>query len=118
MSFIDGMILPVPAANKDAYRAHSEKSWPLFQKAGALAMRECWGEDLPEGQVTSMPMAVRLEPGETVVFSWIEWPDRATRDRGWAALMADEAFGAMMQQMPCDAQRMTWGGFAPLVDCH
>lgn len=116
MSFIDGMILAVPAANKASYKAFAEKGWPTFKKAGALSMRECWGEDVADGEVTSLPMAVKLKPEEVVVFSWIEWPDRATRDAGWAAMMADPAFAADMGEMPFDGKRMTWGGFSVLAD--
>ena len=77
-------------------------------------MRECWGDDVPDGEVTSFPMAVRKEPGETVVFSWIEWPDKATRDKCMGAMRSDPRFEAM-GAMPFDGKRMIFGGFEPIV---
>lgn len=116
MSYVDGFVAAVPAANKQAYIDHARAAWPLFRKYGALAMRECWGEDVPEGQVTSFPMAVGAGPDEVVVFSWVEWPDKASRDACWAASATDPGFQAM-GEMPFDGKRMIYGGFAPIVTC-
>ncbi|WP_323042149.1 DUF1428 domain-containing protein [Gemmobacter sp.] len=116
MSYFDGFLAAVPAANKDAYADHARAVWPLFQKYGAVSMRECWGDDVPDGKVTSFPMAVKLEPGEVVVFSWIEWPDKATRDACWRASETDPGFQPM-GEMPFDGKRMIYGGFVPIVNC-
>jgi uncharacterized protein YbaA (DUF1428 family) len=114
MSYIDGFVVAVPQANKDVYRSHSRRAWELFRRHGALAHWECWEDDVPEGKVTSFPMAVQRQPGEAVVFSWIEWPDRATRDRGYQAMQADPEM-ADMAEMPFDGKRMIYGGFVPLM---
>lgn len=116
MSFVDGFVAAVPAANKQSYIDHARAAWPLFQKYGALSMHECWGEDVPDGKVTSFPMAVKAEPGEVVVFSWIVWPDKAARDKCWAAGETDPDF-QHMGEMPFDGKRMIYGGFAPIVTC-
>jgi uncharacterized protein YbaA (DUF1428 family) len=115
MPFVDGFIAAVPTANRAAYTAFTERAWPLFRDLGVLAVWECWGEDVPEGELTSLPMAVRAGPDETVVFSWTVWPDRATRDAGWTTMMSDPEFGAAMSEMPFDGKRMIFGGFAPLA---
>lgn len=117
MAFIDGFMAAVPAENRDAYIAHARKAWPIFAKYGAVAMRECWGEDVADGEVTSMSRAVGLQPGEVVVFSWIDWPDRAARDSCWAAMETDPDWAAMgdMKDAPFDASRMIYGGFIPIV---
>ena len=78
MSYITGFLLPVPAANKEAYIESARKSWPLFQKYGAIEHVEAWGEDIPPGKVTGFDLAVKKEANEEVVFSWLRWPDRAT----------------------------------------
>ena len=57
----------------------------VFKEHGALAVVECWGDDVPEGKLTSFPMAVKREPDETVVFGWIVWPSRELRDAAWNA---------------------------------
>ena len=115
MAYIDGFLAAVADDAKEAYRAHAEKAWELFAGWGAVSSWECWGDDVPEGELTSFPMAVRAEPGETVVFSWIEWPDKATRDAAWQKMMSDPEVGAQMGEMPFDGKRMIFGGFAPIM---
>ena len=78
MPYITGFLTPVKTADKDRYIASARKSWPLFQKYGCLEQVETWGEDIPPGKVTGFDLAVKLEEGEAVVFSWLKWPDRAT----------------------------------------
>lgn len=83
MSYFDGFVAAVPAANKDAYIAKARMGWDkMFRDLGALSMVENWADDVPDGEVTSFPMAVRKKDDEVVIFSWIEWPDKATRDAG------------------------------------
>lgn len=115
MSFVSGFLLAVPDANKEAYREMAEKFWPVFKDCGALSMRENWGVDVPDGKVTSFPMAVKKEEGETVVFSWIEWPDKETADKGFATMMEDPRMKEMSpENVPFDGMRMMWGGFEEL----
>lgn len=115
MPYVDGFVAAVPTANRDAYSAHVEAAWPLFQSLGAVAMWECWGDDVPEGEQTSFAMAVKAGEDETVVFSWTVWPDKDTREAGWARMMSDPDFAAAMGDMPFDAKRMIYGGFEPIA---
>jgi uncharacterized protein YbaA (DUF1428 family) len=115
MSYVDGFVVPVPNGNRDAYREMAKKAAPIFKEHGALKLVECWGDDVPEGEVTSFPTAVKLEPGETVVFSWVVWPSREARDAGMKKAMADPRL-QMDDDMPFDGKRMIYGGFAVLVD--
>lgn len=116
MRYIDGFVVPVPNHKRDAYRALAEKAQVVFKEHGALRYVEAWGDDVPDGKLTSFPMAVKAEPDETVVFSWIEWPSREARDAGMKAVMADERMPQDMSAMPFDGKRMIYGGFAPFVD--
>ncbi len=110
--YIDGFVIPVPTANKDAY-TKAAKVWSDICKAnGALRLVEFWGDDVPDGQLTSFPMAVKLEPGETVVLSYLEWPDKATRDAANEKMRNDPNMQNM--DMPFDGRRMIYGGFQPL----
>lgn len=109
--YIDGFLAAVPSVNKDAYRNHAATAAALFKEFGALHVVECWGDDVPEGTLTSMPQAVQCQDDETVVFSWIVWPDKATRDAGWQKLMHAPR---MPKAMPFDGKRLIWGGFVPL----
>lgn len=114
MPFLDITVMPVPTANKSAYLEHSRQSTALFREQGALAVTECWGEDVPDGKVTDFKRAVALKDGETVAVGWITWPDKAARDKAWEALMADERM--MQMEMPFDGQRMIFAGFEVVAE--
>lgn len=116
MSYHTGSVAAVPMANRDAYIDHAHRAWPHFRRRGALRMVETWGEDVPEGQHTNFHRAVQARADEAVVFSWVEWPDRAVCDAAWADMMADEAMASEMGEMPFDGRRMFWGGFSTLMD--
>ncbi|MBD7978537.1 DUF1428 domain-containing protein [Serpens gallinarum] len=116
MSYVDGFVVAVPTANKEAYRQHAESAAAVFKEHGAIKLVECWGDDVPEGKVTSFPMAVKCKPEETVVFSWIIWPSRQVRDSGMQKVMADPRVQPDQNPMPFDGQRMIYGGFEMLVD--
>jgi uncharacterized protein YbaA (DUF1428 family) len=116
MSYVDGFVAAVPTANRDAYREHAEKALAVFKEHGALRCVECWGDDVPEGKVTSFPMAVKREDDESVIFSWVEWPSKAARDTGWQKIMADPRMQPGANPMPFDGKRLIYGGFAAIVD--
>lgn len=114
MPFLDITVIPVPTANKAAYLEHSRQSTALFREQGALAVTECWGEDVADGKVTDFKRAVALQDGETVAVGWITWPDRAVRDKAWEALMADQRM--MQMDMPFDGKRMIFAGFEVVAE--
>jgi len=114
--YVDGFLLAVPTANREAYRQHAAEAAIVFREHGALSMVECWGDDVPEGKVNSMHTAVLRRDDETVVFSWITWPDKPTRDAGMQTVFADPRMPATMAAMPFDGQRMIFGGFEVIVD--
>ncbi|HQR90261.1 MAG TPA: DUF1428 family protein, partial [Caulobacter sp.] len=72
---------------------------------------ECFGDDVPYGELTSFPRAVQATDDEIVVFSWITYTDRAHRDAVMAKVMADERMKPAMDNMPFDGKRMIFGGF-------
>jgi uncharacterized protein YbaA (DUF1428 family) len=115
-AYVDGFVLPVPHANKQAYRAMAEKASAIFAEYGALRLIESFGDDIPDGKVTDFRRSVRAKEDENVVFSWIEWPDKATRDAAWPKMMADERMQPDHASMPFDGMRMFWGGFEILLD--
>ena len=116
MSYVDGFVAAVPTANRDVYRKHAEAAAAVFKEHGAQRVVECWGDDVPEGKVTSFTMAVQRKSDEAVVFSWIVWPSRQARDEGWKKSMADPRLKPDANPMPFDAKRLIYGGFEVLFD--
>jgi uncharacterized protein YbaA (DUF1428 family) len=114
--YIDGFVAAVPTANRDAYRRHAEAAAVVFKEHGALRLVECWGDDVPDGKLTSFPMAVKKQADETVVFSWITWPSREVRDAGMQKVMADPRIKPEANPMPFDGKRLIYGGFNVIVD--
>ena len=110
MSYIDGFVAAVPTANRESFRKHAADAAAVFKENGALKVVECWGDDVPDGKVTSFPMAVKCEAGETVVFSWIVWPSREARNAGMERIMADPRMQPDANPMPFDGKRLIYGG--------
>lgn len=120
MSYIDGFVIPVPKANKQQFIDHATMADNLFIEWGALRVLECWGDDVPDGKLTDFRRAVQATEDEAVIFSWVEWPDKATRDAAMAKMMDPENIDPRMDPaknpMPFDGKRMIFGGFTPVVD--
>src|SRR5688572_23450876 len=113
--YTDGFVVPVPEAKREAYRELAAKMAKVFRQHGALRVVEAISDDVPKGEVTDFYRAVNAEDGEKVVFSFIEWPDKATRDTAWEKIMSDESLKPE-GEMPFAGQRMFWGGFEPIHD--
>jgi uncharacterized protein YbaA (DUF1428 family) len=116
MHYIDGFVVAVPDEKRDVYVRYAGEVARVFKECGALRVVECWGDDVPEGKLTSFPMAVKREPGESVVIAWIVWPDKATRDAGHRKMEADPRVQHATDTMPFDGKRMIYGGFQTVVD--
>lgn len=116
MAYVDGFVAAVPNANRDAFIEHATVAAEIFKECGALRVVECWAEDVPDGEVTSFPLAVKCGEDESVVFSWIEWPDKDTRNAGFAKMMEDSRMDPATNPMPFDGKRMIFGGFVPVFE--
>ncbi|AMH43148.1 RNA signal recognition particle [Burkholderia sp. PAMC 28687] len=116
MTYIDGFLAAVPTANREAFRQHAQMAAGVFREHGALKVVECWGDDVPEGTLTSFTMAVKRKDDEAVVFSWIVWPSRQARDEGMNAVMADPRLQPDKNPLPFDGKRMIYGGFEVIVE--
>ena len=116
LPYVDGFVAAVPTANREAYLTHARKAAEVFKAHGALNAVECWGDDVPEGKLTSFTMAVKREDSEAIVFSWITWPSKAARDEAWPKLMADPRLSQENNPMPFDGKRLIYGGFQMIVN--
>ena len=122
MPYIDGFVIPVPKANKEKFIAHANSADSVFMELGANRIIECWADDVPDGETTDFRRAVKATDDETVVFSWIEWPDKATRDAAMAKMpelmKTDDRLNQDINPMPLDGKRLIYGGFAPIIDLN
>ena len=112
MTYVAGFLIPVPDENREAYVATARKAWEIFRDYGALQVMEAWSEHVPEGRWTDFRRAVDLKPGETVCFSWMIWPDKASYEACGASVETDPRWQEL--DMPFDGKRMIWGGFEPI----
>ena len=118
MPYVQGFVLAVPTASKQAFIDHATKANAIFIEHGATRVRECWGDDIKDGKQTDFKRAVEAKADETVCFSWIEWPDKATHDAAMAEMdqmMMDPRMDPQKNPMPFDGKRMIFGGFMPVV---
>lgn len=117
MTYVEAFAAPVPTANRAAYEAMSRAMAAIHRDNGALEITECWGVNVPGGETTSFPLAVRLEEGENVVFGWIRWPSKEARDDAFLKMRSDPRMAeAMSGGMPFDGTRLIFGGFEPIVE--
>jgi uncharacterized protein YbaA (DUF1428 family) len=120
MSYIDGFVIACPKANKQKFIDHANMADGMFIEMGAIRVLECWADDVPDGTLTDFRKAVQATDEEDVIFSWIEWPDKETRDKAYAVMMdpdnKDPRMDMEKNPMPFDGKRMIWGGFRPVVD--
>ena len=116
MSYVDGFVIAVPAANKESFRQHAARVAPVFRELGATRVVECWGDDVPAGKLTDFRGAVKATDDEVVVFSWVEYPSKEVRDAAMARMMSDPRLQAIGAGAPFDGKRMIFGGFQPIVE--
>lgn len=112
--YIDGFVIAVPSANKQAYLASAKWFAEIAKEYGATRVVECWGDDVPVGKVTDFRGAVKAVEGEVIVFSWIEYPSKALRDAAGARIREDPRMKAA--DMPFDGARMIMGGFETILE--
>lgn len=115
MTYVDGFVAAVPTANRDAFLAHAREAAKVFKEAGALEVVECWGAEVPDGKITSFPMAVKCQADETVVFSWVVWPSREAHDDGMRKVMEDPRMQPEANPMPFDGKRVIYGAFEVIL---
>lgn len=130
MTYIDCYLAPVPRENRAAYQELAEISAQLVKEHGALRVVECWldesgpdassyhGEEarLESKEYGSFVRAVGAGKGETVVMSYIEWPDKATRDVGMEKVTRDPRMQFQARPQAFDGRRLIAAGFIPMLD--
>lgn len=115
MSYVDGFVLAVPKARLEDYKELAGLAGKVWLEHGALSYVECIGDDVPYGELTSFPRAVQAKDDEIVIFSWVVYESRESRDAVVAKVMADPRFKADWGTCPFDGKRMIFGGFEPFM---
>ena len=116
MAYVDGFVAAVPTANKAEYITHAETAGKVFREHGAIQYFECWGDEVPEGEITSFPKAVKCKADETVCFGWALWPSREVRNAGMEKVMQDKRMDMQQNPMPFDGMRLIYAGFETIVE--
>ena len=120
MAYIDGFVIACPKAKQHEFVKHASTADAMFLEMGALRVVECWADDVPTGTLTDFRMAVKATDDEDVAFSWIEWPDKVTRDIAMVKMRepnsSDPRMDPAKNPFPFDGKRMIFGGFTPVVD--
>lgn len=114
MTYVEGFVTPVPTANKAEYEKHAREAAAIIKDNGATRFVECWGDDVPHGKLNDLYTAVDAKEGESVLFSWFEYPDKKTRDAANEKMMSEPRMEEMGANMPFDGKRMIFGGFEAL----
>lgn len=115
MAYVDGFVIPVKKDRLEEYKALARTAAAVWKEHGAITSVECVGDDVPQGEVTSFPRAVKLEEDEVLVFSWIIYESRESRDAVNGKVMADPRMAMDMAAMPFVGKRMIFGGFSPFL---
>ena len=116
MAYVECFVAPVPSDKRDDYLAACTKMAEVHKEHGALSITECWGVAVPDGELTSFPLAVKLEEGETVVMGWIHWPSKEVRDASMDKAMQDPRMQEIFENMPLDGKRLIFGGFEKILE--
>lgn len=116
MSYVDGFVIPVPKKGLKKYWPMARMGKKMWLKHGALDYKECVGDDLKAPMGLPFPRGIRIKPGETVVFSYIVFKNKAHRDKVNTKVIKEFEKMGEMPQMPFNPKRMMYGGFKTVVE--
>jgi uncharacterized protein YbaA (DUF1428 family) len=114
MAYVDGFIVPVPRDKKRQYLDFANATGAAFIELGAIRIQECWEDDLAYDTDSNFRRALEATDDESILFSWIEWPDKRTRDEAWAKVREPEHNDGGPSP-PFEVRRVIYGGFAPIL---
>jgi uncharacterized protein YbaA (DUF1428 family) len=115
MSYVDGFVFAVQKDRIDEYERIAREASALWMEHGALSVVETVADDVAHGELTSFPRAVQATEDEIVVFSWITYESRESRNEVNKKVIADPRMPGDTSEMPFDGKRAIRGGFRPLV---
>ena len=119
--YIDGFVLPIPRIHLNEYKSVAEKVAEIWKEYGALAYFEYVGEDLKLEGTRSFVEVMDLKEDEAIVFGWVLFPSKETRDLANKQVPNDPRMAELVapltdpKRLIFDAERMVYGGFRSFV---
>ena len=120
-NYIDGFVLPIPRNHLDEYKRVADTVAMIWKEHGALAYFEYVGDDLKLEGTRSFVELVDSKEDEAIVFGWVVFDSRETRDLVNERVATDPRMTDLIAPLTdpsriiFDAQRMAYGGFQSLV---
>lgn len=115
--YIDGFVLPIPASKLAEYRRQAKAVAEVWKEHGALDYREFVGDDLHLEGTRSFADFAEANEGEVIVFGWVVFDSRETRDRANEKVASDPRMAGLVDSSTSgfDPERMAYGGFKPSI---
>jgi uncharacterized protein YbaA (DUF1428 family) len=115
--YIDGFVHPVPRDRLNEYRRVAEATAEIWKEHGALDYCEYVGDDLKLEGTRSFTDLVSATEDEAIVFGWVVFDSRESRDLANEKVLADPRMADLIDSSNSgfDAKRMAYGGFQSLV---
>ena len=120
-NYIDGFSLPIPKKHLEEYKRVAKEVAEIWKEHGALAYHEFVGEDLSLEGTRSFPDMLNAKDDEAIIFGWVVFDSRETRDRANIRVVNDSRMTKLVgpltnpSKLVFDSKRMVYGGFESLV---
>ncbi|MEL7536242.1 MAG: DUF1428 domain-containing protein [Pseudomonadota bacterium] len=116
-NYVDGFVHPIPLDRLDAYKQLAEEVAKIWKEHGAVEYREFVGDALHLAGTRSFVGVVDAAQDEAVVFGYVAFDSRESRDRANEKVAADPRMADLVESANSgfDAARMAYGGFTALV---
>ena len=120
--YIDGFVFPISRQHLSEYVRVAAAVAKIYKEHGARDYFEFVGDDMARKGTRPFPELVSVGDDETVVFGWVVFDSRETRDLVNEKVESDPRMAELVAPLmnPAalifDASRMAYGGFRSLVN--
>ena len=120
-NYIDGFALPIPKIHLTEYQQVAGTVAEIWKEHGAIAYFEYVGDDLKLEGTRSFPEVIEAKEEEAIIFGWVVFDSKATRDLANQRVAADPRMIDLIAPLTdssniiFDASRMVYGGFKSLI---
>lgn len=116
-NYIDGFVFPISRDRLADYTRLAESIAGIWKEHGALTYQEFVSDDLEREGTKSFTDLLTATSEEVIIFGWVEFSSRETRDIANKEVAADPRVPELMRltQTEFDASRMGYAGFKSLL---